>query len=50
MTLTSLVVCLSLFAYACGFTTGVLAAHAWHEYRADELAGQALRDDEEDVQ
>jgi hypothetical protein len=39
---------LSLFAYACGFTTGVLAAHAWHEHRADELAGQALRDDEAD--
>jgi hypothetical protein len=47
MTLTTLVVCLSLFAYACGLTTGVLAAHAWYEHRADELAGRALRDDEE---
>jgi hypothetical protein len=36
MTLTSLVVCLSLFAYACGLLTGVLATHAWHEHRADE--------------
>jgi hypothetical protein len=47
VTLTSLVVCLTLFAYACGLTVGVLAAQAWHEYRADELAGRALRDDEE---
>jgi hypothetical protein len=47
MTLTSLVVCLSLFAYAFGFVIGVLATHAWHEHRADELAGQILRDDEE---
>jgi hypothetical protein len=48
MTLTAVVVCLTLFAYACGLTVGVLAAQAWHEHRADELAGQALRDDEAD--
>jgi hypothetical protein len=47
VTLASVVVCLSLFAYACGFGVGVLATHAWHEHRADELAGQILRDDEE---
>jgi ABC-type transporter Mla maintaining outer membrane lipid asymmetry permease subunit MlaE len=49
MTLTVAVVCLTLFAYACGLLTGVLATQAWYEHRADELAGQALGDDEEGV-
>jgi hypothetical protein len=47
VTLTSLVVCLTLFAYTCGFIVGVLATQSWHEHRADEFAGQAIRDDEE---
>jgi hypothetical protein len=48
MTMASVVVCLILFAYACGLINGVLVTHAWHEHRADELVDQALRDDEEE--
>jgi hypothetical protein len=47
MTLTAVVVCLILFAYACGLINGVLVTHAWHEHRADELAEQAAWDEED---
>jgi hypothetical protein len=47
MTLAAAVAALVLFAFACGHVIGVLATQAWYEYRADELAGRALRDDEE---
>jgi hypothetical protein len=32
----AVVVCLSLFAYACGLAVGVLAGQSWYEHRADE--------------
>jgi uncharacterized protein YebE (UPF0316 family) len=36
VTLTSLLVVLTLFAYACGFGVGVLVTHAWHRNRDGE--------------
>jgi hypothetical protein len=50
VTLASLVVCLTLFAYACGLTVGVAVGQAWYENRAGEFAEQALWDDEQSVQ
>jgi MFS superfamily sulfate permease-like transporter len=47
MTLAATVAVLVLFALACGLAIGVLVGQAWYEHRADELAGQILRDDEE---
>jgi hypothetical protein len=36
VTLTSVLIVLTLFAYVCGFATGVLATHAWHRNRDGE--------------